>query len=371
MTITDYISRAARQLEVAGLEDPRREARMLLFEGAGLTLAEQYTHSGQELSDGLEERLLAALERRSAREPLSSIFASAFFCGHRFALNADCLAPRPETELLVETALELLKSRLPLQPRPESGPESKPESNSASRPALSSASRQECSASSTEKISASRPASSSEKISGSRPASNSELSSASSSEAKLRLELAELCCGSAAPGLSLLWELEQRQKGVASLFLGDLSGGAIYAAMKNAAALGLEKSCRFALCDLFPPEKEETLFDLILVNPPYIPRAEISDLMPEVRDYEPHLALDGGEDGLDFYRRLAASAALYLKENGWLLMEHGAAQEAAIREIFADWPQGRGSAVISRRDAAGHDRVLAFQVSGRKDNGLG
>lgn len=348
MTITDYISRAARQLEGAGLEDPRREARMLLFEGAGLTLAEQYAHPGQELSDGLEEQLLAALERRSAREPLSSIFASAFFCGHRFVLNADCLAPRPETELLVETALELLKSRLPLQPRSKSGPESKAESSSASQ-----------------------PPSSSEKISASRPASNSELSSASSSVSKLRLELAELCCGSAAPGLSLLWELEQRQKGVASLFLGDLSGGAIYAAMKNAAALGLEKSCRFALCDLFPPEKEETLFDLILINPPYIPRAEISGLMPEVRDYEPHLALDGGEDGLDFYRRLAASAALYLKEDGWLLMEHGAAQEDAIREIFADWPQGRGSAVISRRDAAGHDRVLAFQVPGRKDNGLG
>ena len=85
MTITDYISRAARQLEGAGLEDPRREARMLLLEGAGLTLAEQYAHPGQELSDGLEKQLLAALERRSAREPLSSIFASAFFCGHRAA----------------------------------------------------------------------------------------------------------------------------------------------------------------------------------------------------------------------------------------------------------------------------------------------
>lgn len=327
MTITDYISRAARQLEGAGLEDPRREARMLLLEGAGLALAEQYAHPGRELSPDLEEQLLAALERRSSREPLSSIFASAFFCGHRFALNADCLAPRPETELLVETALELLKSRLPLQSRSESGSESKAESNSASRPA-------------------------------------------SSSAAEPRLELAELCCGSAAPGLSLLWELEQLQKGSASLFLGDLSGGAIYAAMKNAAALGLDKSCRFALCDLFPPEKEETLFDLILVNPPYIPRAEISGLMPEVRDYEPHLALDGGEDGLDFYRRLAASAAACLKEGGWLLMEHGAAQEADIREIFADWPQGRGSAVISRCDAAGHDRVLAFQVSGRKDNAL-
>lgn len=327
MTITDYISRAARQLEGAGLEDPRREARMLLLEGAGLTLAEQYAHPGRELSPDLEERLLAALERRSSREPLSSIFASAFFCGHRFALNADCLAPRPETELLVETALELLKSRLPLQSRSESGSKSKAESNSASRPA-------------------------------------------SSSAAEPRLELAELCCGSAAPGLSLLWELEQLQKGSASLFLGDLSGGAIYAAMKNAAALGLDKSCRFALCDLFPPEKEETLFDLILVNPPYIPRAEIFGLMPEVRDYEPHLALDGGEDGLDFYRRLAASAAACLKEGGWLLMEHGAAQEADIREIFADWPQSRGSAVISRCDAAGHDRVLAFQVSGRKDNAL-
>ena len=339
---------------------------MLLLEGAGLALAEQYAHPGRELSPDLEERLLAALERRSSREPLSSIFASAFFCGHRFALNADCLAPRPETELLVETALELLKSRLPLQSRSESGSESKAESSSASRPASSSASRPASSSASRQECSAS----SSEKISAARQESSSTSSSASSSAAKPRLELAELCCGSAAPGLSLLWELEQLQKGSASLFLGDLSGGAIYAAMKNAAALGLDKSCRFALCDLFPPEKEETLFDLILVNPPYIPRAEISGLMPEVRDYEPHLALDGGEDGLDFYRRLAASAAACLKEGGWLLMEHGAAQEADIREIFADWPQGRGSAVISRCDAAGHDRVLAFQVSGRKDNAL-
>ncbi len=69
-------------------------------------------------------------------------------------------------------------------------------------------------------------------------------------------------------------------------------------------------------------------------NPPYIPTAEIATLQPEVRDYDPRLALDGGPDGLDFYRRLAADAPARLTERGRLLVEFGDGQSAALREMF-------------------------------------
>ena len=78
----------------------------------------------------------------------------------------------------------------------------------------------------------------------------------------------------------------------------------------------------------------ELRFDLIVSNPPYIPTAEIETLEPEVRDYDPRGALDGGADGLDFYRRLAVEAQQFLKPAGKIILEFGEGQAAAIREIF-------------------------------------
>ena len=75
-------------------------------------------------------------------------------------------------------------------------------------------------------------------------------------------------------------------------------------------------------------------FDLIISNPPYIPSAEIATLQPEVRDFDPRAALDGGVDGLDFYRRLAAEAKSFLKPEGKIMLEFGDGQAGAIRNIF-------------------------------------
>ncbi|MEE3468545.1 MAG: HemK/PrmC family methyltransferase, partial [Eubacterium sp.] len=104
---------------------------------------------------------------------------------------------------------------------------------------------------------------------------------------------------------------------------------------------------------------EPTQFDLITCNPPYIRRAEIPTLMPEVQEYEPILALDGGEDGLDFYRRLVAGADAHLRENGRLICEIGYDQGEAVATLMRD---AGLTDVQVKQDLAGLDRL----VSGRK-----
>lgn len=99
-------------------------------------------------------------------------------------------------------------------------------------------------------------------------------------------------------------------------------------------------------------------FDLIVTNPPYIPSAEIATLDPEVREFDPMLALDGGADGLDCYRTLAAQAGAWLKPGGWLLAEFGDGQSAALTELFRlnGW---RLEGV--EKDLSGRERVLIVQ----------
>ena len=86
----------------------------------------------------------------------------------------------------------------------------------------------------------------------------------------------------------------------------------------------------------FVSSKERKPFDLILSNPPYIIRPEIGSLAREVRDYEPIIALDGGEDGLEFYRRIISQAPFYLREGGWLLLEVGQGQGPIVSELIEE-----------------------------------
>ena len=105
--------------------------------------------------------------------------------------------------------------------------------------------------------------------------------------------------------------------------------------------------------DLF--ENIKGNFDFIISNPPYIPTKVIEGLMPEVRDYEPHLALDGTEDGLFFYRKIVREAVSYLKEEGMLLFEIGQEQGADLREMM----EKEGfSQVKIWKDLAGLDRIV-------------
>jgi release factor glutamine methyltransferase len=114
----------------------------------------------------------------------------------------------------------------------------------------------------------------------------------------------------------------------------DLSADALALAKQNALQNKVVEQIEFLQCDGFAALAIGTQFDLIISNPPYIPSAEIETLSPEVRDFDPRAALDGGADGLDFYRRLATEAKPFLKPDGKLMVEFGDGQANDIKNIF-------------------------------------
>ena len=135
----------------------------------------------------------------------------------------------------------------------------------------------------------------------------------------------------------------------------DVSAEALVVARENAARNGVAERVRFYFGDGFAPLPTGLRCDLLVGNPPYIPTGEIADLQPEVREHDPRLALDGGADGLDFYRRLAAAAHEFLQPHGRMMLEFGDGQGAALRGIFGVAPW-RVEAVLP--DLSGRERIL-------------
>mgnify|MGYP000897431914 CR=1 FL=1 len=163
------------------------------------------------------------------------------------------------------------------------------------------------------------------------------------------MRILDLCTGSGCILLSLL-HYSNDCEGVGV----DISKEALLVAKENAASLGIETD--FVESDLY--ERVTGKFDLLVSNPPYIESAVIPTLMEEVRGYDPYIALDGGEDGLDFYRRIIGGAQDYLKRGGQILMEIGSGQAQAVSELLRE---AGFKEIDVCRDFAGLDRV----VSGR------
>lgn len=163
------------------------------------------------------------------------------------------------------------------------------------------------------------------------------------------MRVLDLCTGSGCILISLL-HYSNRCQGVGT----DISPEALEVARKNGAALlGTDKEYTFGESDLF--EQVEGCYDIIVSNPPYIRHEEIDTLMPEVRDYEPRIALDGGEDGLDFYRRIAIESPAHLNGGGRLYLEIGCDQGDAVQELLLQ----RGFREVNVvQDYAGLDRVV-------------
>lgn len=163
------------------------------------------------------------------------------------------------------------------------------------------------------------------------------------------MRILDLCTGSGCILLSLLhYSNDCEGTGV------DISKEALQVAAQNAELLGIKAD--FLKSDLY--EKVTGKFDLLVSNPPYIERKVIPTLMEEVREYDPYIALDGGEDGLDFYRRIISGAQDYLKRGGQILMEIGSGQAKAVSELLRE---AGFKEIDICRDFAGLDRV----VSGR------
>ena len=139
----------------------------------------------------------------------------------------------------------------------------------------------------------------------------------------------DLCTGSGAIAIAVYKELVKQGKKVKMTAV-DISEEALQAAEENARLN--EADILFVQSDLF--SRIRGRFDIIITNPPYIPTAELKNLQREVRDYEPHLALDGGADGMDLYRRIAAEAPKYLRAGGTLIMEVGIGEAAEVAKMF-------------------------------------
>ena len=166
------------------------------------------------------------------------------------------------------------------------------------------------------------------------------------------LKICDVAVGSGCLIISLL-KLYKNWLGVAS----DISESALKIAQKNAQINDVDSRISFVKSDIFLNFQKDFLFDIIISNPPYIPSSEIENLQDEVKIYEPRIALDGGFDGLEFYRKIADNCAQFLKIYGSIFLEIGYNQYNEVIEIF----ESRGLKFLdSRKDLNGIIRVLEF-----------
>lgn len=246
------------RLQAAGFEQPALDARLLVGAALGLDLTGLIAQAARHLTSEEAVRLEGYAQRRLAHEPVARILGMREFWGLPFRLSEATLVPRPDTETVVELALEIFRERT---------------------------------------------------VAGGRP------------------RIADIGTGSGAILLALLHEIPEAV-GVGT----DLSLTALGTAKGNAALLGLADRAAFVACSYAAALSGP--FDLIVSNPPYIPAGEIPKLSIEVREHDPHLALDGGNDGYDAYRALIPQAAELLAPGGALIVEAGQGQAADIETLM-------------------------------------
>jgi len=277
--VSEAISLLAQAFHTAGIEAADVDGRLLVGHALHLDRARLIAQSDRIL-EAREINVISALAaRRLKREPVSRILGQKEFWSIALAITPDVLVPRPETETVVEGALDfVVRGGLRME----------------------------------------------------------------------KLRILDIGTGSGALLLALLRELPNAT-GTGT----DISTGALKVARENAARCGVEGRCTFVVCDI--ASVVEGPFDLLVSNPPYIAHNEITSLAPEVKNYDPTVALDGGDDGLAAYRAIAADAKRLLAPGARMFVELGAGQEAAVRDLFTNVGLIVG---IARTDLAGIPRVL-------------
>lgn len=263
-----------------GIESPRLDAEVLLAHVLEKQRIYLYVHFDEPLQPGELAAYREMIKKRVLRVPVAQILGEKEFMGLTFKVTADTLVPRPDTEILVQAAVDRLRA-----------------------------------------------------MAGEEP-----------------LRFADIGTGSGAICLSVLHYLSDT---VADTV--DISPAARAVAEENAASLGLADRVTFHTGDLLQPLSGIS-FAAILSNPPYIPEADIATLAPEVRLKEPHTALSGGQDGLDFYRRLANEAPAMLVPGGFTAFEVGIHQAGDVADLLKANPLIDRTEILP--DYAGIDRVV-------------
>ena len=279
--IHQALRQARGALAAAGCETPDLDAEVLLAHVLQCSRAWLYAHALDRLTAEQAAAYRSLVERRAGRQPVAYLVGHKEFFGLDFLVTPDVLIPRPETEQLVELALNLAPHRT------------------------------------------------------------------------ARLFAADVGTGSGALAVSLAWHLPQ-----ARILAGDISAAALAVARQNAARHGVGERVLCVQADLLPARAGG--FELILANLPYLSPADLRRAAPEVADWEPRLALDGGANGLAAVRRLLARAGESLRTGGALLVEIGAGQGTAVSELARrHFPQ---AAVEIVRDLAGLERILVVRL---------
>lgn len=172
-------------------------------------------------------------------------------------------------------------------------------------------------------------------------------------EKKSKIEILDLCTGSGAIGISLAKYIKESK-----VTCTDISMKALQVAKLNAEKNLVHRNMEFILSDLFEnlPKRK---FDIIVSNPPYI-KTEIIDILQKPVQNEPHLALDGGEDGLNFYKKISKDASKFLKPNGEIYLEIGYDQKEDVIRLLEDTNQYKSIECI--QDLAGNDRVVIAKM---------
>lgn len=278
ITYNDLYLDIRKELRAAGIEASTLEARELVCFGTGKT-PEELTRDGRlYASPELEQQVRKLVARHLEGEPVAYLIGEWEFYGLPLDINHDVLIPRPDTEVLVEQAVEYLKT-----------------------------------------------------LDGGR--------------------VLDLCAGSGCIGLAVASQVPSVR-----VTLGEISEGALKVCRQNIRRTAMSgRVIPICVNALEKPEKNLGEFQCIISNPPYIPTADIDGLDVSVKEYEPHMALDGGEDGLDFYRAISEQWKDALTPGGRLYFEVGIGQADAVLRLMR--AQGFGDIQIVK-DLSGIPRVV-------------
>jgi len=297
VTILEVINKTTPYFEKQGIESPRLTIELLLAHLLKKKRLQLYMEFERDLDEPTLEALRGMVKRRVAGEPLQYITGEAEFCGLRLMVDKRVLIPRPETELLVETVVKRLKAE-----RPQAGTLAPPDKN---------------------------------------------------------LKIVDVGTGSGCIAIALAKKLTTASRDAcATIYATDASREALDVARGNATLHQIEKNIRFLESDLLQNLDDSLRVDVIVSNPPYIADGEMAKLPKEVRDFEPVRALAAGEDGLKVIRRLVMDARRILSPSGFVALELGAGQRAAVEEFFGQ----QGYEVVEVvKDLQGHERVVVAQ----------
>jgi release factor glutamine methyltransferase len=274
----------AEKFRNAGIDSADLDARLLIAYALDVDRAKLIATGGRVLTSKESKAIDALAQRRLKREPVARILGAKEFWSLALNISEAVLVPRPETETVIEAALDFARpGGLALE----------------------------------------------------------------------HLRILDIGTGSGALLLALLTELPNA-RGTAT----DISVPALAIARANAERHGVTSRCSFVNCDI--AEGVSGPFDMIVSNPPYVAHGDIAGLAPEVRDYDPAVALDGGADGLDGYRAIATDARRLLAPAGRLIVELGAGQELAVRALFTKAGLASGT---TREDLAGVPRALSVSIA--------